>query len=181
MISDATTPEQVKRVYRYSRISIVIFLLFQIGGMYVAFKSINSAISGLNLNDLENQLSSGTTNLNELGITEVNLNSFQSFLSGAALSMTSGFWLTIAWAGLKLRKPYSYKAYRVLIVSFYLQVFFFVLSFNSIYSEHKSIFNPGTLGSAMTFFFTTPIFLIARHKNVKRWNQEYTPPLPQMD
>jgi hypothetical protein len=155
-------------------------LLFQIGGFYVAHKSINSIISGLNIDELVSDVSSGTSSLNLLGIAEMKMSGYESFLSGAALSMTSGFWLTITWAGLKLRKPYSHRAYRILVLSFYLQIFFFVLSFNSIHIEHKALFNPGTLGSAMTLLFTAPVFVIARHKNVKRWSQEYVPPPPIM-
>jgi hypothetical protein len=119
-----------------------------------------------------------TKGLNILPVTK--FTNWESFLSGTAISMTSGFWFAIAFAGVKLQRPYKYKAYRILQWSFYLQVFFFALSFNSIFSEHKSIFNPGTLGSALTILFTVPIYQISRKRTVRLWSQEYVPPLPEI-
>jgi len=169
-------PAEVKELRNFAKISLVVFVLFQIGGIYLLVSQaqtyidqITSLIGTTDVTALENVASA---------IPEVRLTAFQSFLSGMTISMTSGFWLTICLASLKINRPYKHRVYSTILWSFYLQVIFFLLSFHSVFADQKAIFNPGTIGSALTFVFTTPVFLKARKRDVATWSQEYMPPPP---
>ena len=169
---EVTPPVEILRLRKLSLISLAFFFLFQILGIFIILGDLRYFMSSLDMNSINN------LNLDSLAFKFPEHSTIQNFLSGASISMTSGFWLSVSWAAVRLKKPYSFKALRVLVFSFYLQIAFFVLSFNGVIQDHKGVFNPGTIGSALTFAFTIPIFLQSRNKVVKFWSQEYLPPPP---
>lgn len=167
MSSDA--PAEVRQLLKISKWSLWVFLFFQIFGIFLLIRDMQGYVKIIT-DDLQN----GTS----LTLPELHRSGFSEFISGTSLSAVSGFWLSITWSGLRLKRAYSHRAYRILTNSFFAQVFFFVISFYAVFSQHKGIFNPGTVGSALTFFFTVPVFLQSREKNVQIWSQEYIPPAP---
>jgi hypothetical protein len=88
---------EIRKLHQYSKISLSAFLIVQLRGIYILFKGDSSLTSQLNLSNLAKDATSG--NLNTLGLPSVKFTSVESFLSGAAISMTSGFWLAVAWSG----------------------------------------------------------------------------------
>ena len=165
-------PIEILRLRRLSLISLCFFGVFQIFGLFILLGDLQYLAKSFDLNSID------TLSLDSSLLTFRSHSSIQNFLSGASISMTSGFWLTVSWAAIRLKKPYSHKALQVLRISFYLQIAFFALSFNSVIQGHKGIINPGTLGSAITFAFTVPIFLQSRNGVVRLWSQEFLPPPP---
>lgn len=145
-------------------ISLGVFLFFQIGGVWLLLQDVNYLTKNLTLDNLS--------------IPTIQHTSFENFLSGTSLSMTSGFWLSVTLAAYRLKRPYHARAYRVLKWSYFAQIFFFALSFYGIFAQHKSILNPGTLGTIVTIIATTPIYWKARDPIVRTWSTEYIPPPP---
>lgn len=157
-------PSKVSELKRWSQISLGVFLLFQVGGVWLVFHDVNFLLKNFSTDSLT--------------IPTLRHSPFENFLSGTSLSMTSGFWLSVTLAAYRLKRPYHARAYRVLTWSYYGQIFFFALSFYSIFSQHKSLLNPGTLGTVITIFATTPIYLKARDPIIRKWSTEYIPPPP---
>ncbi len=161
-------PRKVAELRRLTSLSFAVFLVFQVAGVILLFHDISTIMKNLDLSNLT------------FTIPSVEHTSFQNFISGTSLSMTAGFWLSLTLASFRLKKPYSHKAYGVLNFSFYAQIFFFVLSLYGVFKGHKALFNPGTLGTALTIVFTAPIYIKAQDLVIKRWSQEYIPPPPEL-
>jgi hypothetical protein len=157
-------PSKVAQIKRWSLISLGVFFFFQIGGVWLLFQDVNYLSKNLSLDTLS--------------LPSIHHTSFEDFLSGTSLSMTSGFWLSVTLAAYRLKRPYHARAYRIVIWSYIAQILFFALSFNGIFTQHKSLLNPGTLGTIITIAATTPIFLKARDPIVRAWSTEFLPPPP---
>jgi hypothetical protein len=165
-------PKKIDELKKISLISLYFFLVFAVAGAWLLYHDISYGFTHLDISNLD---------LSHFSVLPTSPHTaIENFISGASLSMPSGFWLTVALAGYRLRKAYRYKAYQFLNLGFYAQIGFFLFSIYGIFAHHKYLFNPGTLGTFMTILFTLPIFIRAQSKIVKKWSEEYEPPAPDL-